>query len=83
MEMACEDASLGGTNAQFKGGGLINGAADPNGNAFKFMLWAGDSSPDTFRIRIWWEADDVETGVYDNGVEQAIGAGNIVVHTSK
>ena len=73
----------GGTNAQFKGSGLINGAADPNGNAFKFMLWAGDGSPDTFRIRIWWEADDVETDVYDNGVEQAIGAGNIVVHTSK
>lgn len=29
----------GGTNAQFKGSGLINGAADPNGQAYKFMLW--------------------------------------------
>jgi hypothetical protein len=38
----------GGTNAQFKGNGLINGALDPNGNSFKFMIWAGDGSPDTF-----------------------------------
>jgi hypothetical protein len=77
----------GGTNAQFKGSGLINGAADPNGNPYKFMLWATDGAAsggsDSLRIRIWWEADGVETDVYDNGVEQAIGAGNIVVHTSK
>jgi len=73
-----------GTNAQFKGSGLINAAADPNGNAFKFMLWAGDGSPDTFRIRIWWEdADAVEQDVYDNGTDQPIGGGNIVVHTQK
>jgi hypothetical protein len=30
-----------GTNAQFKGSGLVNGALDPNGSAYKFMLWAG------------------------------------------
>jgi len=41
-----------GMNAQFKGSGMVNGALDPNGNAYKFMLWAGDGSPDTFRIRI-------------------------------
>jgi PKD repeat protein len=75
-----------GTNAQFKGSGLINGSADGNGNAYKFMLWAGDGSgtdgADTFRIRIWSEdAAGVETVVYDNGVDQAIGAGNIVVHS--
>ena len=71
-----------GMNAQFKGSGLINGAADPNGHAYRFMLWAGDGSPDTFRIRIWWEdALRVETVVYDNGVAQPIGGGSIVVHT--
>jgi PKD domain/Regulator of chromosome condensation (RCC1) repeat len=73
----------GGTNAQFKGSGLINGAPDANGNEYKFMLWAGDGSPDTFRIRIWWEDAVGEHDVYDNGFDQAIGAGNIVVHTSK
>ena len=71
------------TNAQFKGVGLINGAADPNGNAYKFMLWAGDGSPDTFRIRIWWEDAAGEHEVYDNGTSQPIGAGNIVVHTGR
>jgi len=72
-----------GANAQFKGTGLINGAADPNGEAYKFMLWAGDGSPDTFRIRIWWEDADGEHDVYDNGVDQTIGRGSIVVHTGK
>ena len=77
-----------GINAQFKGSGLINGAADPNGNAYKFMLWAGDGATsggsDTFRIRIWWEgADAVENVVYDNGFNQSIGGGSIVVQTSK
>jgi hypothetical protein len=71
-----------GTNVQFKGSGTVNGGLDPNGNAYKFVIWAGDG-PDTLRIRIWWEAGGVETDVYDNGVEQAIGAGNIVVHTGK
>jgi hypothetical protein len=72
-----------GTNAQFKGSGWVNGAPDTNGNPYKFMLWASDGSPDTFRIRIWWEDDAGEHDVYDNGVDQAIGGGNIVVHTSK
>jgi len=72
-----------GMSAQFKGSGLINGALDSNGNAYKFMLWAGDGSPDTFRIRIWWEDEAGEHDVYDNGVNQAIGAGNIVVHTGR
>jgi len=41
---------------------------DANGNPFKFMLWAGDKDPDTFRIRIWTEDEaGVETDVYDNG----------------
>jgi alpha-tubulin suppressor-like RCC1 family protein len=72
------------TNAQFKGSGTVNGDLDLNENAYKFMLWAGDGSPDTFRIRIWWEAaDGTENVVYDNGFNQAIGGGSIVVHTGK
>jgi len=63
--------------AMFKGSGTINGIGD-----YKFMLWAGDVTPDTFRIRIWTE-DEVtaaETDVYDNGFDQAIGGGSIVIH---
>ena len=70
-----------GMNAQFKGVGLIHGAADPNGNVYRFMLWAGDGSPDTFRIRIWWEDGSGEHDVYDNGADQAIGGGSVVVHS--
>ncbi len=71
---------------QFKGIGTVNGALDPNGHAYKFMLWAGDGTGpnglDTFRIRIWWEdADGVEHDVYDYGFNQEIGGGNIVVHS--
>jgi hypothetical protein len=73
-----------GINAQFKGSGTVNAALDPNGNPYKFMLWAGDGSPDTFRIRIWWEdTSGAENVVYDNGSDQPINAGNIVVHKSK
>jgi hypothetical protein len=71
----------GGTNAQFRGTGTINGELDGNGEPYGFMLWAGDGDPDTFRIRIWSEdANGVETVVYDNGFDQAIGAGMIAVH---
>jgi len=63
--------------AMFKGVGSINGMG-----GYKFKLWAGDDTPDTFRIKIWTE-DEVgaETIVYDNGMDQPIGGGNIVVHT--
>lgn len=68
-----------GTYAQFKGSGRLNGV-----DGYKFMLWAGDSEPDTFRIRIWTEdAVGMETVVYDNGSDQAIGGGSIVVHKRK
>lgn len=66
----------GSDYARFKGWGAINGGGD-----YRFMLWAGDS-PDTFRIRIW-EEDEVtgeESDVYDNGTDQEIGGGSIVVH---
>jgi hypothetical protein len=68
----------GGTNAQFKGSGTINGEDD-----YKFMLWAGDDEPDTYRIRIWTEEVDFEIVEYGNGSDQAIGGGSIIVHTGK
>ena len=61
------------TNAQFKGYGTVNG----EGN-YGFMIWAGNGSPDTFRIQIW--DVDTEIVIYDNGAQQAIGGGNIVIH---
>ncbi len=66
--------TMGGTNAQYKGSGTINGMGD-----YRFMLWAHDDSPDTFRIRIWWE-NSGENVVYDNGFHQPISAGSIVIH---
>ncbi|MHC4354874.1 MAG: hypothetical protein ACYS0H_19405, partial [Planctomycetota bacterium] len=68
-----------GENAQFKGSGTINGAGD-----YKFMLWAGDGAPDTFQIKIWEEiVEGVEFIYYDNGVDQPIGGGSIIIHKGK
>jgi hypothetical protein len=73
----------GGTNAQFRGEGTINGFGTPDGGLYRFMIWAADGQaseePDTFRIRIWWEDEfsGMETGIYDNGFSQPIGGGNI------
>ncbi len=65
----------GSNYARFKGTGAINGSGP-----YKFMLWAGDG-PDTFRIKIWLEGSDgTETPVYDNGHDQGIGGGSIVIH---
>jgi hypothetical protein len=66
----------GSDYARFKGWGSINGD-----DGYRFMLWAGDA-PDTFRIRIW-EEDDAgnEFDVYDNGFDQAIKGGSIIIHT--
>jgi PKD repeat protein len=52
----------GDSNAQIKGSGTINGEG-----SYKFMLWVGDGTPDTFRIKIWSEEGGVETTVYNNG----------------
>lgn len=73
----------GSNYAKFKGEGTINGANDENGSPYKFMIWAGDNDPDTFRIKIWTEdeATDIETIVYDNGFDQEISGGSIVIHT--
>jgi hypothetical protein len=65
----------GSNFAKFKGEGTING----QGN-YKFQIWAGDGSPDTFRIKIWNEDGGNEIVVYDNGMDQPIGGGSIVVH---
>ena len=69
----------GGTNAQFKGAGSINDDGD-----YRFMLWAGDGAKnesDTFRIKIWDEDEaGNESVIYDNGPDQPIGGGSIVVH---
>jgi PKD repeat protein len=72
----------GSDSAKFKGSGTINGVGD-----YKFMLWAGDGEPDTFRIKIW-EASS-EAVVYDNGCDSCkaqdtgISSGNIIVHGVK
>ena len=42
------------------------------------MLWAGDKSPDTFRIRITEVGGGI---VYDNGIGQPIDGGSIKIHT--
>ena len=69
----------GSEYARFKGTGSINGEGE-----YKFQIWAGESEPNTFRIRIWTEDEfGVETDVYDNRFNQEIGAGSIVIHTRK
>jgi hypothetical protein len=66
-----------GGYARFGGVGTIN-----RNGPYRFMVWAGDNAPDTFRIRIWQEGGEpgAEIVVYDNGVDQPIGSGSIVVH---
>ena len=66
-------------NAQFKGTGTIDGRP----GAYDFMLWAGDSDGgDTFRIRIWSHGDESDV-VYDNGANEMIGGGAVIIHTGK
>lgn len=66
----------GSDYARFKGSGTINGLGN-----YRFMVWAGDGEPDTFRIKIWEESElGIETVIYDNGFDQAIRGGSIVVH---
>jgi hypothetical protein len=69
-----------GTNAQFKGTGTINGQG-----SYTFMIWATDAgnAGDTFRIQIIDNniSDPVLAVVYDNGTEQVIASGSIVIHT--
>ncbi len=69
----------GNDYATFKGSGTVNGEG-----GYKFRIWAGDGDPDTFRIKIW-EEDDAgnETVIYDNGFDQEIGGGSVVIHSSR
>jgi hypothetical protein len=67
---------VAGTKAQFKGLGTINGLGN-----YGFILTvedAGNKEQDTFRIKIF----DVysEAKIYDNGAQNPIGGGNIVIH---
>ena len=62
---------VAGNKAQFKGEGTINGQG-----SYKFMIWADDDNPDTFRIQIWGDHGTV----YDNGSQQELGGGSIVIH---
>jgi hypothetical protein len=74
----------GGTTAQFKGAGTANGEVAPDGSPYRFILWARNGKPDTFRIKVWWEdSGGTETVVYDNGFDQAIGGGAIAVQSGK
>jgi hypothetical protein len=60
-----------------KGSGTINGQGQ-----YEFMLRAvDDDAGDTFRIRIWEEIAGVEVVMYDNGSQQPIGEGNILVQS--
>jgi hypothetical protein len=77
----------GDTRAQYKGIGTINGNHDPYGTPYRFMLWASDGDPDTFRIKIWHDEDSTEIVIYDNGFEgsgnengQPVSGGNVVIH---
>lgn len=67
-----------GMNAQFKGVGALNGST-----GYKFMVWAKDGAPDTFRIQI---TDSGGTVVYDNSDEEfgtPLAGGNIMIHIPK
>jgi hypothetical protein len=73
----------GGDYARCRGRGTICDQQAPNGQNFQFMLWAGDGTgangADTFRIKIWWQEGKSEHVIYDNGADQPIRSGNIVV----
>ncbi len=60
---------------QLFGQGTINGSLAPKNEEYKFMIWATDGNPDTFRIKIWWEDNSVENIVYDNDMEQPLAVG--------
>ncbi len=66
--------------AVYRGTGRVNHRFAPNGASYQFMVWANDGKPDALRIKIWWLDDDsVEHVVFDNGSQQPIGGGSIVI----
>ncbi len=47
-------------------------------------LMAEGGLPDTFRIRIWLEEETgSEDVIYDNGSNQPLGSGSIIIHTGQ
>lgn len=74
--------STDSSNAQLRGTGRIDGSNAPNGNLFEFMIWAGDGSPDTFRIRIWYDVQGAEIVIYDSGFDQPLARGNVRIRAS-
>ena len=62
-------------NAQFTGEGTINGEG-----CYKYLISAVDGSPDTLHIKICIDESGNEVMIYDNGSQQALGGGNIVIH---
>lgn len=70
----------GKDKAQFKGRGTRDGDA----TLYNFKIWVEDSDPDTFRIKIYSEdssGNEITPPLYDNGSNQTIGGGSIVIHT--
>lgn len=67
-------------SARLDGTGTVNGDIAPNGTPYRFMLLAHDGSPDTFRIRIWWESAGGGSVLLDTGA-MPLGGGSIVIHT--
>jgi hypothetical protein len=71
---------IAGPLAQYKGSGTVN-----RGGNYGFLLTAKDSAisggpaSDTFRIKIW-DKDAADAVVYDNGMDQAVDGGSIVIH---
>jgi hypothetical protein len=72
---------VAGGKAQLKGVGTING----QGN-YGFLIFATDAEStaatgdlDSFRIQIW-NRNNGDAVVYDNGAEQPLSGGNIMVH---
>ena len=73
---------VGSDRAIFKGTGTIN-----RGGEYKFKLWAIDGDQpegngvDKFRMKIWLEDEEgFEDVIYDNGMETALGGGQIMIH---
>jgi len=62
------------------GTAIYMGRGSANGQPANFMVWVGDGTPDTFRIKIWSETGN---GLYDNGSNQALGGGSIKIHKEK
>jgi predicted extracellular nuclease len=65
---------VNGKTAEFKGVGWVNGVS-----GYKFRVTAIDGRPDKFRIRIWSGAAEGEGLIYDNGTDQPLKGGNIIV----